>query len=204
MTLPQFWWGNAFQDSLQPMPHFPVEVSVAATAARRTVQVKHTRHNRSALLHHHFTDVRNSSHHFFVRDMDGLVVCAVDRQSSSSGVRILVPPDCRGPFGKAPSGAPFNIPPHHQYRRWMGGVSRRHIFSNIAISFMSAQIMRFSHENHSSTTPATTRSATGAAGRQGAHLLVVCFFCLSGVRTGDSRVAIGYTATALGGQNLIL
>ena len=32
-----------------------------------------------------------------------------------------------GAFGSTPATAPFSIPPHHRYRRWMGGVSRPHI-----------------------------------------------------------------------------
>ena len=44
----------------------------------------------------------------------------------------------------------------------------------------------------------------GATGQQMAHVLFVLFFGLSGVRTGDLRVDIGCTATALGGENLIL
>ena len=32
-----------------------------------------------------------------------------------------------GAFNSAPATAPFSIPPHHWYRRWMGGVSRLHI-----------------------------------------------------------------------------
>ena len=43
------------------------------------------------------------------RDMDGLVICAVDRQWSLSRVRILVPPHVQGPVGNAPTTAPFNI-----------------------------------------------------------------------------------------------
>ena len=54
-----------------------------------------------------------------------------------------------------------------------------------------------STKHHGGTTPAAACSATNAAGRRGAHLLVIFFFCLCGGRTGDSRVAIGRTTTAL-------
>ena len=53
--------------------------------------------------------------------MDGLVVCAMDWGSN------LGSPARPGAIGSAPTTAPFSIPPHHRYRRWMGGVSRLHI-----------------------------------------------------------------------------
>ena len=92
----------------------------------------------------------------------------MDGQLSSSGVQTLVPLLVQGPVGEVPATAPFNIPLHHRYRRWMGGVSRRHIFSCKA----------YSTEHHGTTTLAATRSAIGTAGRRGVHLLVIFFFCL--------------------------
>ena len=58
--------------------------------------------------------------------MDGLVVCAMDWHSSSSGAT-LGSPARPGAVGSAPTNAPFSNPPHHRYRRWMGDVSRLHI-----------------------------------------------------------------------------
>ena len=44
-------------------------------------------------------------------------------RSSSSGVQAPVRPSVQGPVGEVPATAPFSIPLHHRYRRWMGGVS---------------------------------------------------------------------------------
>ena len=103
------------------------------------------------------------------RDMDGLVVCAVDRQSSSSRVRTLVPPRVQGPVGNTLATAPLIIQLNHRYRRWMGGVSRHRI------------LLFACHEP-----PAAARSATGTASRRPAHLILVLFFSLR-VRTGDFK-----------------
>ena len=49
-------------------------------------------------------------------------------RSSSSGVRTPVRLSVQGPPGEVPATAPFSSPLHHRYRRWMGCVSRPHIF----------------------------------------------------------------------------
>ena len=49
-------------------------------------------------------------------------------RSSSSGVRTPVRLSVQGPASEVPATAPFSIPLHHRYRRWMGGVSPPHIF----------------------------------------------------------------------------
>ena len=49
-------------------------------------------------------------------------------RSSWWGVRTPVRLSVQGPAGEVPATAPFSSPPHHWYRRWMGGVSRPHSF----------------------------------------------------------------------------
>ena len=70
---------------------------------------------------------------YIVRGMDGLVVCAMGWRSSSSGVRAPVRPSVQGPVGEVPATAPFSIPLHHRYRRWMGGVSRPRSFCQLSL-----------------------------------------------------------------------
>ena len=65
---------------------------------------------------------------YWVRDMDGLVVCALGGARRGRGLRFLVRPSVQGPVGEVPATAPFSSPLHHRYRRWMGGVSRPHGF----------------------------------------------------------------------------
>ena len=58
-------------------------------------------------------------------------------RSSWSGVRFPVRLSVQGPVGDAPATAPFSIPLHHRYRRWIGGVSRPHSFFFVQLQGMS-------------------------------------------------------------------
>ena len=100
-------------------------------------------------------------------------------QSSSihHGLAILVvggsnlgSPPRPGAFGSAPATAPLSIPPHHRYRRWMGGVCRLHI-----LLFHKLHYKR----RPSSRTLVAARPVTGTADRRGTHLLLI-FLLLRG------------------------
>ena len=49
-------------------------------------------------------------------------------RSSLLGAQTPVRLSVQGPVGEVPATAPFSIPLHHWYRRWMGGVSRPRSF----------------------------------------------------------------------------
>ena len=62
-----------------------------------------------------------------VRGMDGLVVCAMVGARRGRGFE----PRFVRPSREVPATAPFSIPLHHRYRRWIGGVSRPHSFFSL-------------------------------------------------------------------------
>ena len=100
-------------------------------------------------------------------------------RSSSSGVRTPVRPSVQGPVGEVPATAPFSIPLHHWYRRWMGGVSRPRSFflCPVKMPLVLAPVQKIiSHSKKQGTrhnTPAAVPPVTGTAGRREPHLLLV-------------------------------
>ena len=109
-------------------------------------------------------------------------------RSSWLGVRFLVRLSVQGPAGEVPATAPFSIPPHHRYRRWIGGVSRPHSFflSRHGVCF-TFECIRYVHTGKQKqgtihSTPASTRSVTGTAvAPPEPHLLLIVLF------SGDSN-----------------
>ena len=85
----------------------------------------HKRHGRSSSMRH------------------GLAIVVVGGLNLGS-------PSHPGAFGSALATAPCSIPPHHRYRRWMGGVSRLHIFPThtLHLGKQNAQ-----HQHTSSSAP---------------------------------------------------
>ena len=102
-----------------------------------------------------------------------------------------------GAFGSALATAPFSIPPHHRYRRWMGGVSHRHIL----FSHMLHIEKKKRRSTNTLVAPPPPPPPPPAPPANGGRISSSYSSC-SGVQTGDSRVAGGCAATALGGQNL--
>ena len=89
-------------------------------------------------------------------------------RSSWSGVRFPVRLSVQGPVGEVPATAPFSIPLHHRYRRWIGGVSRPHRFLSggkvcLFFTVMSLAQGYSKKQSPSHNTPAAARSTTGAA-----------------------------------------
>ena len=123
---------------------------------------------------------RRHSYQFFTafctRHMDGLVVCAMDWHSSSSGVRTLVPPPVTGPLA-APQ------PPPPSASRPTIGTAGGWVACLVFIFYFS--IFNTSKtKRHSSGTPVAVRPA---AGRRGTHLLLIFLFRGSNWRLQSGR-----------------
>ena len=89
---------------------------------------------------------RKHFHHMHLRDMDGVVVCAMHGIVVCCRFKTPVLPSVVGPVCKGLATAPLSI--HHGHRRKMGRVSRNHIF----FTFYATHHMRIAHHYTCSST----------------------------------------------------